>query len=72
MEISAPPTVALFAASDAIIPSSDPLPNFSGLEDTFLATVYAITEPIEAPMPGNMPTNVPINEDSNKVDTVTV
>ena len=37
--ISAPPTVALFAASDATMPLGEPLPNSSGVRETFLATV---------------------------------
>jgi hypothetical protein len=36
---SAPPTVALFAVSDATMPSSEPLPNFSGSFETFFAVV---------------------------------
>jgi len=37
--INAPPTVALLAASEATMPLADPLPNSSGVRETFLATV---------------------------------
>ena len=35
--ISAPPAVALLAASDGTIPSATPVPNISGVFDAFLA-----------------------------------
>ena len=37
--IRAPPMVALLAASEATMPSSLPVPNFSGVLDMFFAVV---------------------------------
>ena len=37
--ISAPPTVALLAASEATMPEGEPLPNSSGRLERFFATL---------------------------------
>ena len=37
--INAPPTLALFAVSDATTPSMIPVPNFSGYFEVFLTVV---------------------------------
>ena len=59
----APQTVALFAVSDATIPSMIPVPNFSGCFDVFLAVEYAIRLLVPAPTPGRIPIKIPINAD---------
>ena len=64
--ISAPPTVALFAASEATMPSSLPLPNCSGVFDARLAVMYAASEPTFAPTPGNTPISVPKPEERRR------
>ena len=61
--IKAPPTVALLAASEAMIPSSLPFPNLSGFLDALLAAIYAARDPMLAPIPGRMPIKVPITDD---------
>ena len=51
----APPTEALFAISGAIIPSTHPVPNFSGCFERAFATAYATTFESPAPIPGINP-----------------
>jgi hypothetical protein len=56
---SAPPTLALFAVSEATIPYSEPLPTFSGCFETLRATPWATIDEMLAPTPGRMPIQVP-------------
>jgi 1-piperideine-2-carboxylate/1-pyrroline-2-carboxylate reductase [NAD(P)H] len=65
--IIAPPIVALFADSEETTPSSQPVPNRSGVLDTALEVEYATIEPITAPTPGNKPIHVPITEDLSRL-----
>ena len=67
--ISAPPTVALFAASEATMPSSLPLPNRSGSGEARLAAAYAASEPMFAPMPGSTPMSVPMHDERSRFFT---
>ena len=60
--INAPPIVALFAVSEAISPSINPVPNFSGVFDLFLQYVYAIKFEAFPPIPGSIPITRPIIE----------
>ncbi len=45
------------------MPSSWPVPNFSGVRDMARATPYATMDEMLAPTPGNMPTKVPMPDD---------
>ena len=56
----APPVDALLELSEAIRPSTIPVPNFSGCFERFLATEYARILQILAPSPGRIPIAVPI------------
>ncbi|SCI67656.1 Uncharacterised protein [uncultured Blautia sp.] len=64
--IMAPPMVALLADSEATTPSIMPVPNFSGVLDLFLITVYANRLDVAPPMPGKTPMPVPISAEIRK------
>ena len=55
-----PPTVALFAVSDAINPSGSPFPKLSLFFEDLFASPYETILAILPPAPGKIPTNVPI------------
>ena len=57
---NAPAAAALFAASEAAIPSIAPVPRGSSLLN-FFCTAYPIKEPVVAPAPGSTPMKVPMN-----------
>ena len=59
----APPAAALFAASGPTIPSSCPVPNFSGVLDHLLASLYPIIAATVDPSAGKIPIKVPSPED---------
>ena len=57
------PETALFADSEAAIPSKDPLPKFSGFLELLFASPYARNAAIVDPSPGIAPIKVPKPED---------
>src|SRR6266516_692109 len=57
--IQAPASALLLAEPDSTIPSTCPVPNFSGSVENFLLIAYDIHAAMSAPAPGNAPTNVP-------------
>ena len=58
--IKPPPTVALFAVSEAIRPSGSPFPKFSLFLELLFASPYETILAILPPAPGRIPINVPI------------
>src|SRR5262249_47072030 len=58
--ISAVDAQVLFEVSGAAMPSSEPLPNFSGVLDQRLATSYAMNDAMVPPAPGITPSSVPM------------
>ena len=59
----APPAAALFAASGPTIPSAHPVPNFSGVFDHLLASLYPIIAATVDPSAGKIPIKVPSQDD---------
>src|SRR5512133_2587025 len=57
--IHAPANALLFAEPDSTMPSTWPVPNFSGSFENFLLIAYDIHAAMSAPAPGNAPTAVP-------------
>ncbi len=57
--IHAPASALLFAAPDSTMPSTWPVPNFSGSFENFLLIAYDIHAAMSAPAPGSAPTSVP-------------
>src|SRR5215210_2262943 len=57
--IQAPARALLLADPLSTMPSTCPVPNFSGSFDHFLLTAYDIHAAMSAPAPGNAPTSVP-------------
>jgi hypothetical protein len=57
--IHAPAIALLFAAPLSMMPSTCPVPNFSGSLEFFLLIAYAIQAAMSAPAPGSAPTSVP-------------
>src|SRR6478735_7353104 len=57
--IHAPASALLLAEPDSTMPSTWPVPNFSGSLENFLLTAYDIHAAMSAPAPGNAPTSVP-------------
>ena len=60
--IQAPPSAELLAAPDSTMPSTCPVPNFSGSLENFFETAYDIHAAMSAPAPGRAPTAVPSAE----------
>ena len=63
--IKPPPTVALFAVSDAIKPSGSPLPKLSLFLELLFASPYETMLAILPPAPGRIPIKVPMNAPLN-------
>ena len=57
--IHAPASALLFADPDSTMPSTWPVPNFSGSFENFLLIAYDIQAAMSAPAPGSAPTSVP-------------
>ena len=57
--IQAPASALLLAEPDSTMPSTWPVPNFSGSLENFLLMAYDIHAAMSAPAPGNAPTAVP-------------
>ncbi len=57
--IHAPASALLFAEPDSTMPSTWPVPNFSGSFENFLLIAYDIHAAMSAPAPGSAPTSVP-------------
>ena len=57
--IHAPAKALLFAEPDSTMPSTCPVPNFSGSLENFLLIAYDIQAAMSAPAPGKAPTAVP-------------
>ena len=62
----APPIDALLAASEAMIPSIIPVPNFSGYLELFFAARYETILESPGPTPGIIPISVPIMLERSK------
>ncbi len=57
--IHAPASALLLAEPDSTMPSTWPVPNFSGSFENFLLIAYDIHAAMSAPAPGSAPTSVP-------------
>ena len=57
--IQAPASALLLAEPDSTMPSTWPVPNFSGSFENFLLIAYDIQAAMSAPAPGSAPTSVP-------------
>jgi len=57
--IHAPASALLLAAPDSTMPSTCPVPNFSGSFENFFDIAYDIHAAMSAPAPGNAPIKVP-------------
>ena len=64
--MNTPEVAALFAVSDARMPSQLPFPNSSLCLLARLAVPYATQEAISGPVPGSAPISVPMKEDEMK------
>ena len=60
--IHAPASAELFAAPASTMPSTWPVPNFSGVLENFLLIAYDIHAAMSAPAPGSAPIAVPSTE----------
>ena len=63
--IQAPPSAELLAAPDSTMPSTWPVPNFSGSLEKLFDIAYDIQAAMSAPAPGSAPTSVPSAEPRN-------
>ncbi len=63
-----PPVVPLFPASEAMIPGSYPVPNFSGNLEEYLACPYATTLAVAPPIPGKIPMKKPVKVDRKRLN----
>jgi hypothetical protein len=57
--IHAPASALLLAAPDSTMPSTWPVPNFSGSLENFFDIAYEIQAAMSAPAPGSAPIAVP-------------